>query len=292
MPPRKVPANGALIRSLRDKKGWSQERLAKESGVSVNKIRSLEKGEGGTPPIIRAVADVIGSSYDDLTAGQFGFTPTEDPDLDTILDRLRGLFSAQDAHQQKIILARVLSAMGLLCLLVGLFPMNAFPYYIAALILTGTAAVLAYRNNLPLAFPVAALSLATIATIAWPNAIGFFPSGKPDDKYVFSYGNRIGSDRWLYVTADTPKAWAMKPQYYELHLDRYPSGGSFPTEKNRGEWSKVYDRVGVESPHLPPVLVKPGWYAIVIMTPKENWTMSLTYLSPYHDNHVTVPIHN
>lgn len=52
---------GARIVALRDQKGWSQARLAKEAGVSENTVLSIEKGDKKNQPVkLRKVLDALG----------------------------------------------------------------------------------------------------------------------------------------------------------------------------------------------------------------------------------------
>lgn len=52
---------GARIAALRKERGWSQERLAKEAGVSARTVYSVEKGERDTQPAKqRAIFDALG----------------------------------------------------------------------------------------------------------------------------------------------------------------------------------------------------------------------------------------
>jgi transcriptional regulator with XRE-family HTH domain len=56
------------IRELRKKKGYSQEKLAREADVSYNTVVKLESGESKHPTIqtMAGIAQALGVSLDDL----------------------------------------------------------------------------------------------------------------------------------------------------------------------------------------------------------------------------------
>lgn len=56
------------IRELRQKKGYSQERLAREAAISYNTVVKLESGESKHPTIqtMAGIAKALGVSLDDL----------------------------------------------------------------------------------------------------------------------------------------------------------------------------------------------------------------------------------
>jgi len=56
------------IRQLRKKKGFSQEKLAREANISYNTIVKLESGESRHPTIqtMVGIAQALGVSLDDL----------------------------------------------------------------------------------------------------------------------------------------------------------------------------------------------------------------------------------
>jgi len=60
------------IKKCREAKGWSQYRLAKESGVSQGRISEIEAGKG-SPSLgtLRALAKALGVTLDEL-AGERG----------------------------------------------------------------------------------------------------------------------------------------------------------------------------------------------------------------------------
>lgn len=52
---------GARIAALRKERGWSQDQLAKEAGVSARTVYSVEKGERDPQPAkLRAILDALG----------------------------------------------------------------------------------------------------------------------------------------------------------------------------------------------------------------------------------------
>lgn len=56
------------VRSARLRAGWSQERLARELGISSATIHKLEAGKVDNPrrEVLRGLADKLGISADDL----------------------------------------------------------------------------------------------------------------------------------------------------------------------------------------------------------------------------------
>lgn len=51
---------GARIKALREERGWSQERLAEEAGVSARTVWAVEKGESiPQPKKLRAILDAL-----------------------------------------------------------------------------------------------------------------------------------------------------------------------------------------------------------------------------------------
>ncbi|MDD5109421.1 MAG: helix-turn-helix transcriptional regulator [Candidatus Omnitrophica bacterium] len=59
---------GEQIKKFRKKKGWSQQKLAEESGLSFNTITRIEQGIGDSPTLNTLVklADVLGVGLDEL----------------------------------------------------------------------------------------------------------------------------------------------------------------------------------------------------------------------------------
>jgi transcriptional regulator with XRE-family HTH domain len=49
MPPQPPADFGGLIRQLRDQRGWTQERLAREAGITVTCISNIERGATRDP---------------------------------------------------------------------------------------------------------------------------------------------------------------------------------------------------------------------------------------------------
>ena len=56
------------IKKFRKKKGWSQQKLAEESGLSFNTITRIEQGIGDSPTLNTLVklVDVLGVGLDEL----------------------------------------------------------------------------------------------------------------------------------------------------------------------------------------------------------------------------------
>jgi transcriptional regulator with XRE-family HTH domain len=59
---------GEQIKKFRKKKGWSQQKLAEESGLSFNTITRIEQGIGDSPTLNTLVklVDVLGVGLDEL----------------------------------------------------------------------------------------------------------------------------------------------------------------------------------------------------------------------------------
>lgn len=63
--------SGKRIRGLRDAKGYTQERLAEEIGMSQKTIAAIEKGKKGTTiDTLVAIAEVLESSLDYIVGGK------------------------------------------------------------------------------------------------------------------------------------------------------------------------------------------------------------------------------
>ncbi|MEU0637626.1 DUF488 family protein, N3 subclade [Streptomyces albidoflavus] len=68
-PPREnAHALAQRVRALREDRGWTRERLAKEAGIAVGTLSRLENGGAIQPAFftVGAVADVLGVALDDL----------------------------------------------------------------------------------------------------------------------------------------------------------------------------------------------------------------------------------
>lgn len=59
---------GKQIKELRKHKGWSQQKLAEESGLSFNTITRIEQGIGNSPTLktLIKLANVLEVSLDEL----------------------------------------------------------------------------------------------------------------------------------------------------------------------------------------------------------------------------------
>lgn len=71
-PPKEPPTPmGRRMQDLRKAKGWSQERLAEEAGLSVKAVRSVEVG-GHDPTLFSVIclADALGVTLDYLVMGR------------------------------------------------------------------------------------------------------------------------------------------------------------------------------------------------------------------------------
>lgn len=76
--------SGKRIRGLREDKGYTQEKLAEEIGMSQKTIAAIEKGKKGTTiDTLVAMADVLESSLDYIVAGK-----TTSAEIGTLLSGL------------------------------------------------------------------------------------------------------------------------------------------------------------------------------------------------------------
>lgn len=60
------------LKKIRIEKGWSQEKLAKEAGISYNTLIKIERGAIKNPKIdtIIKIANALGVSIDELIEGK------------------------------------------------------------------------------------------------------------------------------------------------------------------------------------------------------------------------------
>lgn len=75
-PPQEPPTlMGVRLQALRMEKGWTQEKLAEKSGVSVSTIKNVEHGVRD-PSLFSAIclADALGVSLDFLVLGRGAYT--------------------------------------------------------------------------------------------------------------------------------------------------------------------------------------------------------------------------
>ena len=84
--------NESGIGQLRKARGWTQERLARRSGVAVRTIQRLEAGKGAGLETISLIADALEVPVRDL------FVSVEDEDFQT---RVEGLDARKSAQQAK-----------------------------------------------------------------------------------------------------------------------------------------------------------------------------------------------
>lgn len=76
--------SGKRIRGLREAKGYTQEKLAEEIGMSQKTITAIEKGKKGTTiDTLVAIADVLEGSLDYIVVGK-----TTSAEIETMLSGL------------------------------------------------------------------------------------------------------------------------------------------------------------------------------------------------------------
>lgn len=99
---------GATLRSRRDALGLSQEALAEAAKLSTTYVAMLERGERRNPGLraLRALADALGCSVEDLSAGPVDVSPA----LDRFLESELGAGITAEERQKLIEMERVLGA--------------------------------------------------------------------------------------------------------------------------------------------------------------------------------------
>ena len=58
--------DGTRIRALREKRGWTVDKLAGEAGCSRQNIINIEKGQKPKAPLLGQLADALGVSVEDF----------------------------------------------------------------------------------------------------------------------------------------------------------------------------------------------------------------------------------
>ena len=306
--PKSVRANGDLIRSLRKKLGWSQSDLAEEAHVSLRKIGDLEAGKPSLPVIVRGVAITLNSTYEDLTAGLNEPPPaladTPSPDLNHAINALQKVFFSQSPEERRRTVGLVLSALGILSLLFALFPINAYPFYIAATALAGVSIYVLRSHRRLLFVPISVASLSVAGIVAWPNCVGFFPSDTQDGVYTFGWNSRVKSERTIFLRLlpddEAAELIAAGRVTYELSIVRYLHPGSIASTENP-VISSQHETGTLTSEHRTPLRLPPGNYSLTFYAyvrhdvpdgdvPTYHPWNELLILSPYRNRHLTVLI--
>lgn len=88
------------ISSLRQQQGWTQERLAAESGVGVRTVQRIEAGKETSPETLSLIADALRVPVRDLFATGSNDISPEDDDADGFRDRAQG-YDDNRASQQR-----------------------------------------------------------------------------------------------------------------------------------------------------------------------------------------------
>ena len=72
--------SGRRIAYLREKKGWTQKRLAQEADISITFLSEIEndKRTMGSEVLLN-IADALGASLDYIIKGEVSGTPTQEP---------------------------------------------------------------------------------------------------------------------------------------------------------------------------------------------------------------------
>lgn len=87
--------NKTRIVELREENGWTQERLASESGVGLRTIQRLEAGQDASLETLSLIAEALRVSVRDL------FTSIDD-DLNTRVESLAGRTDEQQAARERL----------------------------------------------------------------------------------------------------------------------------------------------------------------------------------------------
>ncbi len=88
--------NTTRIIELRQAKGWTQERLATESGIGLRTVQRLEAGEDASLETLSLVADALHVSVRDL------FSTIEDASLSSRVDSLEDRTAAQQTARDRL----------------------------------------------------------------------------------------------------------------------------------------------------------------------------------------------
>jgi hypothetical protein len=94
------------------------------------------------------------------------------------------------AKKPRSILPVLVGGIGILLCAAGVAPIRTPGFYIAGIILSVTALVLAFRMKSSVVLPIGGLLLNSVALYSWPNAIGFFPL-ENGPGYEFRVDNRL-----------------------------------------------------------------------------------------------------
>jgi transcriptional regulator with XRE-family HTH domain len=104
---------GQIIRSLREEKGWSQERLALEADMATSNLSRIERGERRLPTTrLENIAAALGTTAADIYAiaeGRSPATPVQAEDGDAAVDyseeavQLRRLFRGLAEDDRRLV---------------------------------------------------------------------------------------------------------------------------------------------------------------------------------------------
>ncbi|UKF80195.1 helix-turn-helix domain-containing protein [Clavibacter californiensis] len=135
--------NTTRIIELRQAQGWTQERLATESGVGVRTVQRLEAGEDASLETLSLVAEALRVTVRDL------FSAIDDADLNSRVDSLESRTSDQQGDRDRLTRAWVLLfvGVGIVLTLVAFTISNGLALFLAYW-LGGTLIALALRRLL------------------------------------------------------------------------------------------------------------------------------------------------
>jgi transcriptional regulator with XRE-family HTH domain len=135
--------NTTRIIELRQAQGWTQERLATESGVGVRTVQRLEAGEDASLETLSLVAEALRVTVRDL------FSAIDDADLNSRVDSLESRTSDQQGGRDRLTRAWVLLfvGVGIVLTLVAFTIPNGLAFFLAYW-LGGTLIAVALRRLL------------------------------------------------------------------------------------------------------------------------------------------------
>lgn len=165
--------NTTQIDSLRRARGWTQERLAEESGVAVRTIQRLEAGSDASLESLSRIADALQVDVKDL------FVTVEDAGMATAVEGLDERRLARQRRQAAIASRqRVWTTIGWACVAIGALTavggttLEDWPTYLIGG-LVAVSAGLQMVPRVPRRLPVGFAWVAAAVTIAWMATLGW-----------------------------------------------------------------------------------------------------------------------
>ena len=104
MPPQQPSHFGALVRQLRDARGWTQEKLAREADITVTSVSNVERG--ATKPnaeTVEKIAAAFGLEPGDLDPRRLGDTVAASARTIAQRQAIRRLLALPDSDIEAIV---------------------------------------------------------------------------------------------------------------------------------------------------------------------------------------------